>query len=135
MFLDNVRKELSLINEKDLDWFFKVLPTDKVTRYPLTNLGIDENGIFHIEIAVAGFDKRDINLEQKGNALHLSGTKEPVENTIKYMQRHISVTPFERSIILHDDYIGGKVDAKVENGICTITVQPKENAKYSIDIK
>ena len=125
---------LSELSEKDLDWFFKGFPGDKVTRYPLTNLGVDEDDILHVEVAVAGFSKEDIALEQNGNKLCLKGSKKEESKDIKYMQKHISTSNFERTIILHDNYVGGEVNASVADGICKITVKPKENLKNTIQI-
>ena len=123
--------------EKDLDWFFRTPSMDqKVLRYPLTNLGVNqETDTLHVEVAVAGFKKEEISIETKGNRIIITGEREAeLDNGVTYMQRNISASNFERTIILHENYVGGDVDASMEDGILTITVQPKEQTKKLISI-
>lgn len=123
------------VSRKDLDWFFKPFEGSKVARYPLTNLGIEENGNLLIEIAIAGFNKENVNIELKGNQLHVVGSNEPKENeTVSYIQKHISSTSFERIIVLHEKYVGGDISAKITDGILSIEVIPKEQLKRFIKI-
>jgi HSP20 family protein len=116
------------LTSNDLEWFFRPLRTDKVNRYPLTNLGVDENdNSLIIEIAVAGFGKKDVKLDLKGNVLHIIGNKlkNLDEEKVNYIQRHISISEFERTIVLHDNYVGGDITANLEDGILTIKVSSK----------
>lgn len=122
------------LNTRDLDWFFRPTFEGKVARYPLTNLGYDENKVLYIEVAVAGFGKDDIELEQKGNQLHISGKMPEVDENVTYIQQHISASDFERIVVLHENYVGGDIQANVINGVLTITVRPKEQAKRLISI-
>jgi HSP20 family molecular chaperone IbpA len=67
--------------------------------------------------------------------LIISGFKEDSETGVKYIQKHISSNSFRRIIILHDNYVGGDVQADMADGILNITVEPKEQAKKLIKIK
>ncbi len=123
--------------DRDLDWFFRPMRgNDKVARYPLTNLGFDENEVLHIEVAVAGFSKDEIKMELNGNILHIHGEKqEKEESKLKYLQCHISGDNFNRSVVLNDNYVGGEINASCENGILKVTVQPKPDVRKLITIQ
>jgi molecular chaperone IbpA len=127
---------LNALNDRDLDWFFRS-PTmsDKIARYPLTNLAVEGERLL-IEVAIAGFSKDNIEIELKGNQLHISGNKEDSgkDGDVKYIQRNISSTPFKRIIMLHDNYVSGKIDAEVQDGILTIHVEPVEQSRKLISI-
>ena len=126
------------LTNRDLEWFLNAPGTGtKITRYPLTNLGADKEGNLIVEVAIAGFKKEDIELELVGNQLLIRGTKaedSESEAGVQYIQKHISTTSFSRIIVLHDKFVGGEVSAKMEDGILTITVVPKEQAKRLIAI-
>jgi molecular chaperone IbpA len=109
----------------------------KVTRYPLTNLGIDDDKNLHVEVAIAGFGRDEIELELKGNRILIRGKKSESEddNTIQYIQQHISKTDFERSIILHEDYVDGLITANIKNGILSIKVEPSAQQQKFITIE
>lgn len=130
-----------MFNEKDLEFIFGtrglgVNDIKKVNRYPLTNIGTDSEGNLIAEIAVAGFDKSELSIESKGNEIHITGEKSTMVNEvdINYVQKHISSEDFERILVLHDNYVGGDVTAKVENGLLTLKVTPKEPTKKLITI-
>lgn len=134
---DQGEKMLNSLALRDLEWFLKPNFEHKITRYPLTDLGIDKNGVLHVAIAVAGFSKDDIELEMKGNQLHIRGNKvkDVQESDIEWMQRHISSNTFERIIAMQENFVGGDVNASMTDGILSITVQPKEQLKKLISIQ
>lgn len=123
------------LTQRDLEWFLRPITDQKIERYPLTNIGYDKEGLLIIEVAVAGFNKENIELEVKGNQLHITGTKSSETCNISYLQKHISTNNFERVIVLHEDYVNGDVFASVYNGILTITVKPKETSKRIVNIQ
>lgn len=127
---------LNQLSNRDLEWFFRSPSMDtKIARYPLTDLGIDKDKNLHIAVAIAGFGKDDVELELKGNKLHIRGTKETsTSDEVEYIQKHISSTHFDRVIVLHENYVGGEITAKVQDGILTINVEPKEQQKKLITI-
>ena len=123
-----------MFTQRDLEWFFGPTSTGKVQRYPLTNIGTYEDETLLIELAIAGFDKNEVELELKGNQLHVIGKKEALPSDIKYIQQHISDTNFERILVLHENYVGGDIKANFKNGILSITVTPKEPTRKLIAI-
>lgn len=123
-----------MFTEQEIDRLFRPLrDTGKIARYPLTNIAHDEDGNLIIEVAIAGFDKNDIRIEMVGNELSIVGQKSklPPQNR-KYIQSHISVSDFTRTIILHENYIGGDITAEAENGILTMIVTPVKQPKRQI---
>lgn len=136
-FLGNYKGGINMYNEiiKDLDWFFKTPDMPKVHRYPLTNLGIDKDDNLIIEIAIAGFTRDEIKIEQHGNKIIVKGSKQEQNNDIKYFQQRISTSDFERIIVLHDKYVDGEITANMENGILTLKIKPSNKNYKLIEIK
>ena len=125
-----------VFTHSDLDWFFRPHGSEKVTRYPLTNLGVDDKDVLHIDLAVAGFKKDEVQIELRGNQMHITGSKPTYneESKIRYIQKHVSSSNFSRVIVLHENYIGGEISASMEDGILHVEVEPKEPQKKLISI-
>ena len=124
-----------MFTEQELAHIFGVRTPAEVKRYPLTDISMDKNKVVYIELAVAGFSKEDIDLEIKGNKLHIKGTNSREELDLEYVQRHISNQDFERVIALDDKYLSGKFDAELNDGILTIMIEPVEPEKIKISLK
>lgn len=122
------------IFSRNVDWFFKN-SSDKVERYPLTDLSVGEDDILHIDIAIAGFSKDQITIEQSSNKIIVKGSKPADESKRKYIQQCISTNDFSRVLILHENYVDGEVSAEFENGILQIEVKPKKQVTNKIKIK
>lgn len=135
--------EFGFLNDwlRDLDWVFEQPKNGKISRYPLTNLAVDKNGNIIVELALAGFDKDDIDIELIGDTLVITGEiseeKEDQEDqeNIEYIQRHISKAKFVRKIRLHKDYLNGDIKAEFDNGLLRIVVSKKEQPRKLIEIK
>ena len=121
---------------KDIDWMFDSSRT-KPNRYPLTNLYIDDNEDVIVEIAAAGFDKDNIDIELIGDTLIISGKYEESEEdrSRDYIQKHISTSSFERKIRLHKDYLNGDIEAEFKNGLLKVIIKKKEQPRKLIEIK
>jgi len=133
-----------MLTQEDLQWLFGTASmgtrTNKVTRYPLTNIGMMGEEKIAIKIACAGFKKDEIDLELKGNQLIITGTKdtedtEDFEPEINWIQEHISSDNFERILTLSENYVGGDIEAEMEDGIIDITITPKEPTRKLIQLK
>lgn len=125
------------VTPRDLEKFLRPLNGNVVERYPLTNLSTIDNKLV-IELALAGFNKNDIEIELKGNELHISGKKEVIEGSEdkkEYIQKHISQKEFTRIIVLHKTFVGGNILAEMQDGILTIEIEPVEQPKQFIRIK
>lgn len=113
---------------KEIDKFFEDIankPTELFEKYPATDIFIDSVGDTHIEMAVTGFDKKDIKVELKrGTELVITGNK-PTEHTYEgrqYKHKGIARRAFTRTFIVHNIE---SVDAQIENGILHITLEKK----------
>lgn len=117
------------------DFFSKA--TETVTRYPLTNIGYDDNHVLYIELAVAGFSKEDISIDLTGDILTITGVKSDSEELvdINWKEKNISSKDFERKIRLGDSYLGSEINASMEDGILSIIIPSTTPDKTVITIK
>lgn len=124
-----------LLDPRSLEWFLRG-HENQVARYPLTDLYVDKDNNLHIDVAIAGFKRENIEIELKGNQLHIIGIKTDFSNNPDntYIQKHISSSDFKRIMVLHENYVGGEISANIEDGILSIKVIPKEPTRKLITI-
>lgn len=101
--------------------------------YNIINLPEDK---FIIEVAVAGFDENELEVEVKENILTVKGQKaDTKEKTFDYLHKGISDRNFTRSFTLNSDIqVKG---ASVKNGILAIALElivPEEQRPRKIAI-
>ena len=86
---------------------------------------------FRIEVAAPGLDKSYFKINVENNVLSISSEKEEKteENEDRYMRREFSYTSFNRSFSLPQTVDPEKISAKHENGVLTISIPKKEEAK------
>jgi molecular chaperone IbpA len=88
------------------------------TSYPPYNLVEVSEDTYMIELALAGFKKEDISIEQEKNVLTIKGSSEEDEN--KYIHKGIGARAFTRTFSL-SEYMN--VTAVVmENGILRVLI-------------
>ena len=88
------------------------------TNYPPYNLVEVSEDTYMIELALAGFKKEDISIEQEKNVLTIKGSSEEDEN--KYIHKGIGARAFTRTFSL-SEYMN--VTAVVmENGILRVLI-------------
>ena len=109
------------------------------TNYPPYNIKRVNDTDYRIEVALAGYDKDDIEVELKDSALTVRNkTKEqPIdEKGNGVIHKGISTRQFERAFTISEDI---KVkDAELKNGLLTIDLEriiPDEKKPRLIDIK
>lgn len=94
----------------------------KTGNYPPYNIfrvGEDE---YKIQVAVAGFDEGEVEVEYHEGHLTITGQQQPKDNTdIEYMHHGISSRDFTRSFTLAE-YVEVN-DAVIENGILTVSLE------------
>lgn len=93
--------------------------------YPKYNLVKNEDGSFSLEIAVAGFRKEDLSVEQRDNTLLIEG-KSPSELR-NYLHKGISSKPFKLIFPLSVDW--KLKSASLFDGILKFTFITKEAVK------
>jgi molecular chaperone IbpA len=106
------------------------------SNYPPYNIIKYNDDTFAIELAVAGFDLDDIDIDLEGNHLIVSGIHK-VRDTleINYIDRGISARNFEKTITL-GNYIQVN-GATMKNGMLTISlvrIVPDELKRRKISI-
>ena len=88
-------------------------------------------------MALAGFDKSDIEIEVAQGVLTIRSVKETSEETDEWtLHRGISYRKFNRKFTLADDVVVN--GAKLENGLLTISLEqviPEEKKPKLIEIK
>ena len=103
--------------------------------FPPYNIRKDGDYNHVIEMALAGFGKKDIEVKVTENTLSIRSIKEnSKDDTTQY--RGISYRKFERTFTLADDIVVN--DAKLENGMLTIDLErvvPEEKKPRLISVK
>ena len=124
----------SFFFDDDFDDFFKPVMRRNDVKCDI----YEENGEYHIEMDIPGYDKKDINIEVKDGYITVKASKETEdkEESKNYIRRERVVGSFTKSFAL-GDVDTDKIDAKFENGILNITIPKQEvvdNTK-TIEIK
>jgi molecular chaperone IbpA len=89
--------------------------------YPPYNIERLSENAFRITMAVAGFSTSEIAIEAKGNALTVTGKKEPKTNdNSEFLHQGIAARGFERRFQLAD-YVEVK-GAELDNGLLHISL-------------
>lgn len=98
----------------------------------------EKDGIYHIEMEVPGFDKKDISMEVNDGYLVINASKENVVNEEEknYIRRERVYGKYERSFYL-GDLDEERIDAEFNNGVLNITIPRKEKIenKKTIEIR
>lgn len=102
--------------------------------YPPYNIVKIDDEHFVIELAIAGFGKKDISLELKENKLEVTGDKGSKED-IAYEHKGISTKDFVKTFILNADVIVKRAD--VVDGVLSIQLEkfiPEEKRPQKIEL-
>ena len=103
--------------------------------FPPYNIRKEGDYSFVIELALAGFSKKDIEVEVADGLLTIRSVKENDENDSN-IYRGISYRKFNRKFTLADDIVVN--DASLENGMLVISLErviPEEKKPLKIEIK
>jgi molecular chaperone IbpA len=120
---DQLFREFDLINKENTN----VYPPHNVVK-------LDEDN-FVIELAVAGFDTKELNIETLENSLVITGEKHDKDER-EYSHKGISTRKFTRRFSLAEHvHVSG---ASLEHGILSISLErqiPEEKKPRTIKIK
>ncbi len=110
------------------------------TRHSLPAVNIEESrDEYRIEVAAPGLNKEDFKVNLDNNVLTVSSEKEAKQENDenKVMRKEFSYYSFTRSFTLPQTVNADKISATHKNGILTIVVPKKDEAKErpSRDIK
>ena len=103
--------------------------------FPPYNIRKEDNFIYAIEMALAGFSSEDIEVELADGVLSVRSIKEN-DTDDKTLHRGISYRKFKKSFTLADDIVVNS--AKLENGRLTIECEqivPEEKKPRTIKVE
>lgn len=103
---------------------------ENVFGFPPVNIDEHTNS-YQLQVAAPGWNKADFSLKLDNNILTVSAEKKeeaPVEQ-VKSIRREFGSKSFKRSFTLDDKIDAANIGASYENGILTVTLPKKEEAK------
>ena len=101
-----------------------------ISRVPAVNIAEDSEA-FHIELAAPGLDKANFKINMEGDVLTISAEKEikDQQSEKKYSKKEYSYSSFTKSFTLPEGVDQSKIDANYTDGILSVSVGKKEEAK------
>ncbi len=112
--------------ESEIDQFFQSTLSELATASPKSQFPVDlfeDKESFHVRAELPGVDRKDINVEMVEGFLSIQASrKQKVGDT----ENSVS---FSRSIKLSDEAASDKISALYENGVLSVTLPKKEEAK------
>ena len=102
--------------------------------YPPYNIEQISSNLLRITIAVAGFEKADLEINLEGNQLQIKGFKKEENDERIFLHRGIATRQFQRNFVLAE---GIEVEgASMENGLLSVDlsqpINPEESKKIEI---
>jgi len=122
----------------DFDRIYK-FNSDSINHYPPYNIRKVNDTDYVIELAVAGFGKKDIEVKSQENTLTIKSTDkkdEVLEKDESVLHRGISQRSFKRSFTVAEDVVVKGADLK--DGLLSVSLEriiPDEKKPKIIDIK
>ncbi len=102
----------------------------RVQTWPLVNVSEDADHIY-VDALAPGIAPESLEVSMTGDQLTISGERSQVSDTdSKRLHRHERTSGrFHRSITVHGEVEGGKIDAGYKNGLLKIRMPRAEAAK------
>ena len=118
-----------LFNELPVN-FGKSIRED-VLHFPPANI-IEKPGQYQIQLASPGMEKADFIVKLDGKVLTISAEKkaETKAEDEKMIRKEFGYKSFKRSFTLDEKIDANNITAKYENGILTLELPKKEEAKH-----
>lgn len=106
------------------------------TRFPALNIWEDRDN-FLAEAELPGVDEENLEVFTIGDELTIRGKREPLSGKgVTYHRQERGTGEFERVITLPSDVDADKVEAKLHNGVLTITLPKAETARpHKIEVR
>jgi len=112
------------------DWFFN--NDQQGSTLPSVNIKENEDG-YAVEMAAPGMNKKDFKVELDNDTLTISYEREEsTENKNdegRYTKREFNYQSFSRSFTLPNTVEADKIEAKYKDGLLTLSIPKKEEAK------
>ncbi len=108
--------------------------------YPPMNIFLTKDKSLVFEIALAGFEEKDIDLQFKGDYLHFSANAPKVaeeEEGIQYFKRRLKLKSIDeqRYYVPEDKFDRSKVEAHFKDGLLRVVIPAREEEKEKDGIK
>ena len=84
---------------------------------------------YHLELSAPGRTKEDIKINIEKNLLTISYEKKNEQKDEKYITREFDLQSFKRSFTLDDKVESDNIKAKYENGLLSLELPKKAEAK------
>jgi HSP20 family protein len=113
------------------NWFANELPGyGESNHIPSANI-LESDEDFKLEVMVPGMKKKDIQIQVENGILEISHDELPEEQDEgwRLLNRGFQVKGFSRKFKLSDRLAAEKINAKYDNGILSIVIPKKEEAK------
>jgi molecular chaperone IbpA len=106
------------------------------TNYPPYNISRPEENLYQIEIAVTGFEKKEIEVTVEQEKLTITGQRaDKTDGAVEYLHRGLALRDFERTFTLAEHM--KVISAEIKNGVLTVLIEreiPEEMKARVIDI-
>ena len=123
-----------LMNEilNELPTSFGKTIREDLLHFPPVNI-VEKTNSYHIQLNTPGFDKADFSVKLDSNILTISGDKkeEVKDETAKSIRKEFILKTFKRSFTVDEKIDATNIVAKYENGILTVELPKKEEAKIA----
>ncbi|MBS1771954.1 MAG: Hsp20/alpha crystallin family protein [Bacteroidetes bacterium] len=112
------------------EWFDGGGLLERTLTVPAVNIS-EEKDNYKVTMAAPGMKKDDFKVDVEGNLMTISAEQEEEkeEKDKKYNRKEYNYTSFSRSFTLPDAVNKDNIDAKYDNGILTLTLPKKDEAK------
>ena len=118
------------------DNIFNRMDSLEYTSFPPYNIRKIDSENYEIEMAVAGFTKKNVKVKYAENTLTITGTKKDKQDADKLIHKGISEKNFTKKFELADDFV--VEDAGLQDGLLCVKLKkiiPEEKKEKIIDIK
>jgi molecular chaperone IbpA len=108
------------------------VPYPSATSYPPHNLIKHEDGKYVLEIAVAGFEKKELGVKTENGKLYIVGSKDIKKDDKNVIHKGIASRPFKKSFHLADNVV--VENASFKDGMIIIDLQqviPEEKKPHT----
>lgn len=99
---------------------------------------VEAGDLFVLTAEIAGVRREDVSIEVKGNVLSLKGTRLPGRNGAEaegYRRMEIPFGGFERSFTLPSAVAAEGIEARLHDGLLTVTLPRREAPGRSIAVE
>jgi len=107
---------------------------DSTNVFPRHNIVKVDEEVYHIQLALAGYSRDDLNVELEDGVMVITGEKE--DETVEYLHKGISTKKFRRTFRLNENVEVS--DATFVDGLLVVVLKhivPEDKQALSIKIK